>query len=81
MAEPAKEGEGALGIHLSLLDGKYYLYSYIEEFDEETYESNYIDEWRGFDGEAIDVLKRNVCEIVFCAIRIEIYQFSKTQPF
>ena len=64
-AEPAKEGEGALGIHLSLLDGKYYLYSYIEEFDEETYESNYIDEWRGFDGEAIDVLKRNVCEIVY----------------
>ncbi|GEM_PF-3339108 len=65
LAEPAKEGEGALGIHLSLLDGKYYLYSYIEEFDEETYESNYIDEWRGFDGEAIDVLKRNVCEIVY----------------
>lgn len=64
-AEPAKEGEGALGIHLSLLDGKYYLYSYIEEFDEEIYESNYIDEWRGFDGEAIDVLKRNVCEIVY----------------
>lgn len=62
--EPIKE-EGALGIYLSLLDEKYYLYNYIEEFDEETYESHYTYEWRGFDGEAVDVLKRNVWEIVY----------------
>lgn len=63
--EPMIEGEGGLGIHLSLLDGKYYLYNYMEEFDEETYESHYTDEWRGYDGETIDVLKRNNCKITY----------------
>lgn len=62
--KPMKE-EGSLGIHLSLLDEKYYLYNYTEEFDEETYESNYIDEWRGFDGEVVDVLKSNVWKIEY----------------
>lgn len=59
------EGDGALGVRLSLLDGKYYLYNYMEEFDEETYESRYIDEWRGYDGETVDVLKRNKCNITY----------------
>lgn len=63
--EPMKEGEGTLSIHVSSLDGKYYLYNYMEEFDEEIYESHYIVEWRGFDGETVDVLKRDVWEIAY----------------
>lgn len=63
--EPMKEGEGSIGIHLSLLDEKYYLYNYMEEFDEETYESHYITEWRGFDGQTVDVLKRDIWEIAY----------------
>lgn len=63
--EPMIEGEGALGIHVSSLDGKYYLYNYMEEFDEETYESHYIDEWRGLDGGVVDVLKRDIWEIAY----------------
>lgn len=60
--EAVKEGEGALSIHLSLMGEKYFLYNYMEEFDEETYEARYVDEWRGFNGETVDVLKRNVCK-------------------
>lgn len=63
--EPMRMGEGALGIYVSSLDDKYYLYNYMEEFDEETYESYYIDEWRGLDGGVVDVLKRDVWEIAY----------------
>lgn len=63
--EPMNKGEGALGIYVSSLDGEYYLYNYMEQFDEETYESQYIDEWLGVDGAAFGVLKRNVCKIAY----------------
>ena len=59
------KGEGALGIYLVLCDGKYYLDNYIEEFYDETYTGQYVYELRGYDGNIVDILRRNVWTIVY----------------
>lgn len=58
--EPMGDIDHGVGISLDFYEGNYYIYKYIEEFDEETFISQLIDEWYGYEKEAFGLVKRSV---------------------
>lgn len=58
--KPVGNIDHGIDIYINLYEGNYYLYNGVEEYDEETFTYQLVDEWYGYSDDVFGLCKRNV---------------------